>query len=302
MRTILSLMGGGIRGFLQARLLQRLERHVPGFLDRATLLAGTSVGGINALCLAAGRSIEDVLDLYTKHAGRIFASRGLLDSLTPDELVRADFAHDGIYGVLTEVFGDLRMGDLQRDVLIPTFDLREWAPKFYDRVHDADVLVRDVARMTSAAPSYWPTHRWSMDGGLFANDPSDSAIAASIRALRRAGQPVDGQVSCFSVGTGDVPHKPPSAAPDWDPGLIETAKVLLDVLMDGAIQASHFRSQQALNGRYFRLQPKLASVISLSDATKVDELLQVADLTSLDEAVDWLERVWELKRAVRPVA
>jgi len=299
MHAVLSLDGGGIRGCLQARLLQRLERRVPGFLAAPRLLAGTSIGGINALWLAAGKPIDDLLALYVDRAKDIFASRGLLDALTPDELWRADFGHEGIYGVLTDVFGDLRMEQLQRDVLIPTFDMREWNPKFYERDDDG-VLVRDVARMTSAAPTYWPSHLWSLDGGLFANNPSDSAVATVLRARRQAGAPEQGlsdAVSCLSIGTGEVPHKPPSAGPTWDAGLAAVAPLLLNVVMDGAVKASHFRTQQALNGRYHRLQPQLASAIDLKDVAKVPELLQVADMTNLDATVSWIERTWGLKRA-----
>ena len=51
---ILSLDGGGIRGIFSARVLERLEQAVPGFLGQLNLLAGTSTGGIIALGLAAG--------------------------------------------------------------------------------------------------------------------------------------------------------------------------------------------------------------------------------------------------------
>jgi hypothetical protein len=45
---ILSFDGGGIRGLLSLILLERLERAVPGWIDRADLLAGTSTGGVVA--------------------------------------------------------------------------------------------------------------------------------------------------------------------------------------------------------------------------------------------------------------
>jgi patatin-like phospholipase/acyl hydrolase len=53
---ILSLDGGGLRGLITARLLQRLDAMpgIAGWLGRADLLVGTSTGGILALGLAAG--------------------------------------------------------------------------------------------------------------------------------------------------------------------------------------------------------------------------------------------------------
>lgn len=46
---ILSIDGGGFRGLFTARLLERLEWEVPGFLERFDLVAGTSTGAILAL-------------------------------------------------------------------------------------------------------------------------------------------------------------------------------------------------------------------------------------------------------------
>jgi predicted acylesterase/phospholipase RssA len=293
---ILSLDGGGIRGVLTSRLLQRLDEHFPKFLDEVDLLAGASIGGINALFLANGGSFEDLMKVYEERAGDIFKSRGLLDALTPDELWRADFAREDMDSVLEDVFGDVTMDQLQKDVLIPVFDTRSWNTKFYER-DDEGVLVRDVAAMTSAAPTYWPTKLWSMDGGLFANNPSDSAVATAIRHLRAGGckdGELAGRISCLSIGTGEVPHPPPSEDPSWDAGIKDMLPLLLDVVFDGAVKASHFRTKMTLNGRYQRINPRLPSVMSLKDVSKVPDLVKIADLEDLSEAIVWMEIHWGL--------
>ena len=61
---ILSLDGGGIRGIFSARVLERLELAMPGFLGQLNLLAGTSTGGIIALGLAAGMPPAQLVRLY----------------------------------------------------------------------------------------------------------------------------------------------------------------------------------------------------------------------------------------------
>ncbi len=300
---ILSADGGGIRGYLQALLFNRLETRVPGFTTHPTRLAGASIGGINVLFLAAGFPLSDLLDLYRTRGKDIFKSRGLLDRLTPDELWRADFAHEDIYKVLTDVFGDLRMEDLKREVLIPVFDMRTWNTKFYER-DDEGVLVRDVARMTSAAPTYWPSWKWSLDGGLFANNPSDCAIASELRVMRRARGGTASfkhddrlKITCLSIGTGEPPHVPPSKDGMWDAGALDVIPLLLNVLMDGGVKASDFRAREAINGRYHRLQPKLASAIDLKDVGRLDELAEVAGLQSLDGTVAWIKENWGLAEA-----
>jgi predicted acylesterase/phospholipase RssA len=293
---ILSLDGGGIRGVLTAQLLKRLQHTDPDLVGKCNLIAGTSIGGINALMLAAGKPLDELVSFYTERAKDIFKKRDWLDTMSAgmDELFRSDFAHEDIYGVLTDAFGDLRMGDLDKEVLVPAFDMRTWRPKFYDN-SDTDVLVRDVARMTSSAPTYWPTHLWSVDGGLFANNPSDSALVAGLRMLRTPGVPVGKcltQIKLLSIGTGQVPHQAPSENPAWDAGIKDAIPFLLDVIMDGSVTASSFRTAQLLEERHYRLQTLLPSAIDLKDVNKVFDLITIANLEDLDEVNAWLAIHW----------
>lgn len=289
---LLSQYGGGIRGVLEVRLMRRIAAEVPGFVDLPDKLGGASIGGINALWLAAGKGLDELEDFYQQNAKTIFKSRGVLDDLTPDELFRANFAHEDIYGVLSEAFGDLKMGELGKPVLIPSFDMVSWDCKFWTR-GDKDVLVRDVARMTSAAPTYWPTHLWNLDGGVFNNNPSDSLVAEAHFELRSAGvaDPCK-EISCLSISTGRVPHTPPSEDPDWDAGVTDMLPLLLDVIFDGGVRASHGRTKRMLGERYHLVEPTLPGVISLSDASEIPLLLRIADLFDIDEAVEWVQRNW----------
>jgi len=68
---ILSLDGGGIRGYLTILLLERLEEKCPGFLEQIDLFAGASTGSIIALALAHGKSPTEVRKLYERY-GRYF--------------------------------------------------------------------------------------------------------------------------------------------------------------------------------------------------------------------------------------
>jgi predicted acylesterase/phospholipase RssA len=78
---ILSCDGGGIRGLLTARIVQRLqeelsrEKGAAGNIDfcaRVDCFAGTSTGGIIALGLAAGLPPERLVKLYKDDAENIF--------------------------------------------------------------------------------------------------------------------------------------------------------------------------------------------------------------------------------------
>jgi uncharacterized protein len=69
---IVAFDGRGIRGVYTAVLLRRLSQQVPGFLDSAQLLAGTSTGGILALGLAKGMTADELVKLYQDNGAQIF--------------------------------------------------------------------------------------------------------------------------------------------------------------------------------------------------------------------------------------
>lgn len=79
---VLSLDGGGIRGLLSLVLLDRIRKEVPGWLDKADLLASTSTGGIIALGIAHGVPLADIRALYEQRAGTSLTIHGSTTSKT----------------------------------------------------------------------------------------------------------------------------------------------------------------------------------------------------------------------------
>src|SRR5690625_1229379 len=72
---ILSLDGGGIRGVYTASLLLECERHLSkgkALTSYFDMLAGTSTGGIIALGLADGLSMQEIYDFYAEDGRDIF--------------------------------------------------------------------------------------------------------------------------------------------------------------------------------------------------------------------------------------
>lgn len=302
---IVSLDGGGIKGIATARSLERLEAKVPGWISKADVYAGTSTGGILALALAAGVSPTECVELYRANGAEIFASRGLSDKLagSMDEIFRANYGQEGLKRVLQRTFGDMRLRDLKKKVLIPAFDFRRWCPKFFDCEKDGDLSVVDVALATSSAPTYFPAHGWATgkdvtcyaDGGLFANNPSDSALAYVVAV----GVPI-ADIRLISFGTGA--NSPPAPKPmldghtslDWGfrQWILSEPHYLLTALFDGTVSASHFRTRQQLRENYCRVQPILTRHIELDNYEKIPDLLVVADRMNLDDVVAWILSRW----------
>ena len=183
---VLALDGGGYRGLFAAQVLalweEQLGRPIASCFD---LLVGTSTGGIIALGLAAGMPASALVDFYLEDGKTIFP--------TPWSAWRfwsgarhwfvAKYGSGALEKALRRRFGSMTMSDLQTPVVIPSFHLRDgkhWyfkTPHFSGNLIDHSRPVWEVARATSAAPTYFPgfissRSEWFVDGGVLANNPS----------------------------------------------------------------------------------------------------------------------------------
>ena len=113
---ILSIDGGGIRGLLAARILERLDILEPKWLPLTAMMAGTSTGGIIALALASGMTPHDIGDFYRKFGATIFDDSLLDDILDLGKLIGADYTNKGLQRVLNNTFGQLQLKDLTKRV------------------------------------------------------------------------------------------------------------------------------------------------------------------------------------------
>lgn len=120
---VLSLDGGGIRGLITAILLERLEEAHPGFLSYIDLFAGTSTGGLLALGLASGMSPKEIRSLYEEMGKRVFSNSFLDGILDLGNLIGAEYSIGPLKRELENRFGDKRLGDLPKKVLVSSFDL-----------------------------------------------------------------------------------------------------------------------------------------------------------------------------------
>lgn len=294
---ILSLDGGGIRGLLTAMMLERLEAARPGFLAKVDLFAGTSTGGILALGLAAGRSPTEARLIYEQQGKVVFADSALDNLRDLGHALGAQYSNVNLKRVLAEQFGDMRLGDLKRRVVIAAFDLdngakqaplRTWKAKFFHNFpgpdSDANERVVDVALRTSAAPSYFPVYQGYVDGGVVANNPSMAALAQALEPT--TGKQRLERVSLLSVGTGRNAQFLTTEDADW--GWAQWAPRIIAIVLDGASGVADYECRQLLGQRYHRLNPLLPERIDLDDVDKLPRLKEIAARVVLDATLDWL--------------
>lgn len=310
MYRILSLDGGGVRGLLSTRLLEKIALSLPGFLDQFDLIAGSSTGAIPALGLAAGIAPEQLSELYQEHYQAVFADN-LLDNIK-DGLVAwgAQYSNEGLKDALAQLFGDQTLGDLPRNVLVPTVHLdnnpadpnepRHWKAKFFHNYlgddSDAGERVVDVALRSTAAPVFFPIYQGYIDGGIAANNPS---LCALVQAMNAADKGLD-EIVLFSIGTGQNPKFISDLEGDW--GLVQWSYrrateespalrfPLVEMMFEVNVGLAHYQCRQFLGQRYHRLDPILRDPIDLDDDQQVFRLNQLAGRLDVQASIDWLKQ------------
>lgn len=305
---ILSLDGGGLRGLISARLMQRLNDHpdITGWINDVDLYAGTSTGGILALALATGMSPEDICRLYKDKGGHIFDDSIWDDIRDLGKTIGADYSNKNLKSELKTIFGNKRLSDIKKKVAIPTFDLdneasnpaeRTWKPKIFHNFagpdSDGGSLIADVALYTSSAPTYFPSADGYIDGGVYANNPTIVAIAQAISKRNRPPERAElDDLTVLSVGTGVSLTYIKGKTLNW--GYSQWVKPLINVLMEGVAGISDYQARELLADRYHRLQivfdPK--ETIPMDSVKKLDRMDEIASSYDLSNTIRWIKDVW----------
>ncbi len=335
---ILSLDGGGIRGVIPGVILGYIEQQLQQ-KDNSTkkigdyfdFISGTSTGGILACAyLVPGEdgnalhSTEDALNIYLKQGGQIFYSSfyqkvftgfGMLDEKFPAQQLESD---------LKNFFGDVMLHQLIRPCLITSYEITARKAHFFNSSEAKNSLfdfkVRDVARATSAAPTYFEPAKITsaagqcfslIDGGVFANNPS-LCTYAEVRKMpfskllnnpEKPDFPSAKDMLMVSLGTGSV-TLPYHFKDLKDAGQLKWLHPILDILMSGNAETVTYQLHQMYKtlepqdrNDYYRVEPSLREALSDMDiATTLNlENLRQAGLwyvnenqAMLDEIVDKL--------------
>lgn len=203
--NILSIDGGGIRGLIPALILTEIEQRTGKKISEMfELLAGTSTGGI----IAVGLNVNDpktgqpyaaskIAQLYEENGHRIFQKRHWIQAV--GSLVDESFQHEGLEEVLDAYFGEAELKNSKTGLLITAYDIVRRKPFYFIsreaqlHPHHENFRMRDIARATSAAPTYFEPHLINnghysqlalVDGGVFANNPAMLAYTEAINLKR----------------------------------------------------------------------------------------------------------------------
>lgn len=210
---ILSLDGGGAKGFYTIGVLAQVEAMLKGkpLCEHFGLIFGTSTGAIIAALLSLGYNVADILALYKKYvptvmrhstaAGRTKA----LDNLVMEVFGDRDFTH-----VKTGVGIVATHWQLEKPMIFKTSVVQAHGRKD-TFLPGFGCKIREAVRASCSAYPYFDRCVLTtgqgitvelFDGGYCANNPTLYAIADAVKALRRPYT----DLRVLSVGVGMYPE------------------------------------------------------------------------------------------------
>ena len=311
---ILSIDGGGIRGILPGIIITRIEEKLQKLTqdknvriaDYFDLFAGTSTGGILSLSyLVADQNqrplltAQDSVNLYLEKGDKIFevdmwqklrSGAGILDEKYHARVLET---------ALDNNFETKMLSDLLKPCVISSYDVENAKPHFFKQHKSHNEIfnfkVKDVARATSAAPTYFEAARVKngigksfalVDGGLFANNPAMVAYseARSMTFKDKVDYPTAKDMMIVSIGTGSKSKSyTHEQIKDW--GQIKWVKPVIEIMMSGSSITTHYHLSKIYDTlaslsdkkNYHRLEPVVKSADSQMDNASKQNLIALKD-------------------------
>ncbi|XP_054866246.1 85/88 kDa calcium-independent phospholipase A2 isoform X2 [Amphiprion ocellaris] len=306
MDRLLCLDGGGIKGLVLIQMLIALEREA-GRPTRELFdwVAGTSTGGILALAIIHGKSMEYLRCLYFRMKEQVFKGSRPYESAPLEDFLKKEFGENTKMTdvqfprvMVTSVLADRHPGELHifRNYDPPSVHREPpyaTTATFKPLTTPQEQLVWRAARSSGAAPTYFRPMGRFLDGGLLANNPTLDAMSEIHqynKSLKAEGpeENIKKLGTVVSLGTGKPPQVVVSSVDVFRPsnplelaksfvGAKELGKMLVDCCTDSdgcAVDRARAWCEM-IDTIYHRLSPQLSQEVMLdevSDAVLVDML------------------------------
>ena len=327
--SILSIDGGGIRGIIPAVILNHIEKRLQQhsgnpnatLADYFDLVAGTSTGGI-LVCYyilppEPGEErhsryfASEAIDMYVNYGREIFNRKLLRFGIATKK-----YPVTGLERVLKDCMGDVTLAQSRKNCIVTAYDITERNAVFFTspearKYEHRNYLMRDIARATSAAPTYFElaairsmggVASYLIDGAVFAGNPTMCALVEANKTVYEAcANPAVSDLFIVSVGTGKEKEKYDyRKAKDW--GAMGWARPLIDILLSASAEVVDYQIRQLFKVAgcrdcYVRLEPELgkassemddASDKNISQLKEAGEIFINDNVEELDEIVQRL--------------
>ena len=268
MKRILTIDGGGMRGYIPAAIIVELERRSgKQCCEIFDLIAGTSIGGILASLLSIGMPASEAMKFFTVDGKMIFKKHWW----RAFGLIVPRYAAEPIERVLQKRLAGASKKDCKTKLLVTSLELKSQQPFFFKNYESSkDELLWKIARATSAAQTYFPAFFWRdptgdktfWDGGNVANNPSLCAYADAIKLWGD-----ESEMNFLSLGCGSQTVSF-SAKKIINGGALRAAAATIGMLFEAGSEDVDYQMNQILGNDYIRIQPEISESIALDDASE----------------------------------
>lgn len=253
MVNVLSLRGGGIRGYSTAILLQELERRINRPLAEVfDLVVGTSVGGILATGISLRLTGEQLCGFFESEGSTIFKARRFAKMLKA--LGHPRFETSNLLNALNRAFlPETVLAHTFTKLMVTSTRYRGDESKIWKSWKHVDLQASLVAASSAAALTYFEPVIISDfeygDGGMWANNPAAIAVVEANKLWPGRGvRLID--IAC----PADKSQFEPSGC-----GLLGAAPHIANIFISAGEDGMGYIAQHLLNGngRMVSIQPNL---------------------------------------------
>ena len=181
------------------------------------MFAGTSIGALTAMMICIKRmSAKDIAEVLSKNACNDIMDKSIWDKMFNLIQHKPKYTGKGKTDVINNILGDVKLSDTnEKRLVIPGYDIENRKGIIFNSHNcNKELLAREVANATSAAPAYFPCshvsncwsvdqkdcNSWFIDGGMIANNPTIDAIAEAMDIIRKSGEVR--KIMVVNIGTG----------------------------------------------------------------------------------------------------
>jgi len=308
---ILSLDGGGVRGYLTVMILENIEKQLNArdgsgkpLGEYFDLIVGTSTGAIIGGLLSIGKKASEVREIYENDIQEIFSNdmrKCKILNFFPFNIIHTKYKKDNLRDKAIQYFQDnngkdLTFLDVKTHLLVTSVDITTMTPRFHKSAYNKKNIPRADEKLSSAiiasssAPAFFPIEEnliYSsnlIDGGIVANNPS---LVALVDCFSFDEAPNKDDIVLLSIGTGkacEVPYEIDALKDTSVKWLRQNGtSPLIEILMNSQsvlaeFQTSFLMEQLNCKMQYKRINPNLGVKIELDEANKIDILKNLADL------------------------
>lgn len=254
-KQIINFVGGGAKGLISARILQRLVQENNLQIEKGTILAGTSTGAIIIALLSKGFKADEIVDFYKEFGKDIFDKEFLRFGI-----IRSKYDDTEFNRLLKHYLGNTTLGDLWKrgiHVIIPCYNATKRTRVVYRSSASkyAGMRLRDVVRASASAPTYFdPTiiqGNVIIDGGVVLNNPSQVSLFDAFNC----GFEVE---NILCIGTGRIEE--PLSESQLKRGVIGNASDLFELLLAEQDKTTDYYMDKLapfFKYNYKRIDPKI---------------------------------------------